>query len=459
MSYTAPPNGFRTFVLLWLSQSLSAFGSGLSLFAINIWLVQVVYPLPEQQAQLGWALAAVGLAFSLPAMVTTPLAGALADRVDRKWLMLSMDLLNGLLIGGAAYLMGRGLLTVPLMLGLMAVHAVASTIHHSAFDTSYAMLVTDEQLPRANGMMQTIWSLSMLLSPALAATLVAIPGWARDGAFGSGAIAQSLQGFTNGAALALGVDGVTFFLAASVLVWLAIPSPRRTDLGAKGQRTSIWADVRFGVVYIWRRRPLLWLLATFAVVNLCLPLGVLVPLIVKSDLAADWLARGYTYETALALINTAMAAGGVAGGTLISLWGGAKRRRVVVLLFSILAGGLFQMAIGLAPTLFLAAAAGFLFDLSAPMANAHSQAIWQSQVPREMQGRVFAVRRVVAQCLGPLSQVLAGWMVGVIAPGLGLALMGGAVVLVSLLQLFNPQVLRVEDKAYLDAMAGAEAAR
>lgn len=453
VSYSAPPGGFRTFLILWVSQSFSVFGTAITFFAMNIWLVQVVYPLPEQQADLGWALAAVGLASGLPNTLITPIAGALADRMDRKRLMLSMDLINGAIMGLVAYLMATGLLQFWMVLLFLVLLSATHSIHGSAFDTSYAMLVPDEQLPRANGMMQSIWSLSSVLSPAIAASIIALPLLARQGVLPAG-LATIFSGMENGIALALTVDALTFLLAAAVLFFLTIPSPKREDMAGGGRaKPSIWGDVRFGAAYIWRRRPLLWLLVTFAVVNLSLQMGVFLPLLVKVDLAADWSARGMTFEGALAALNTAMAAGGLAGGFLISAWGGVKRNRVLVVLFSLMMTGLMQVLLGFSAVFYLAMGAIFLWDFTAPVTNAHSQAIWQSQVPREMQGRVFAIRRVVAWSLGPLGQVLAGLLVGLMAPGMGLALLGGVIVLVCLLQLFNPQMMRVEDKAYLDQLA------
>jgi DHA3 family macrolide efflux protein-like MFS transporter len=258
----------------------------------------------------------------------------------------------------------------------------------------------------------------------------------------------------DGTSLAVFVDAVTFFLAGAVLPLLTIPSPRRRDLGAGGKPgQSIWADMREGALYIWRRRPLLWLLLTFAVVNLCLPLGVLMPLMVKFNLAADWTARGYTYETALALLNSVGSIGGLAGGLIISAWGGLKHGRVYGVLVSILVGGLAQVLLGLSPLLFLAAAGLFLLSATGPAANAHSQAIWQTQTPREMQGRVFAVRRFIAQCTTPLGTALAGWMGARLNPGLAMAVLGAVVAVAGLAQLFNPVILRVEDKAYLDNLA------
>ncbi len=82
--------------------------------------------------------------------------------------------------------------------------------------------------------------------------------------------------------------------------------------------------------------------------------------------------------------------------------------------------------------------------------NAHSQTIWQTQVPRELQGRVFSVRRVIAQFSAPLGVLLAGFTGAVFNPGWVLAALGIFVVVFATFQLFNPSLLRVEDKAYLD---------
>ncbi|HWI62205.1 MAG TPA: MFS transporter, partial [Symbiobacteriaceae bacterium] len=418
MTYRAPAGGFRTFLIVWVSQSLSVFGSALSGFALNIWLVQTVYPLPEQRPQLAWTLAATGLLGAITSMITMPVAGALVDRFDRRRLMIAADIMNGLVMAVAAFLMAYGHLEIWMLLVFCVVLTMLQVLHGSAFDTAYAMLVPDEQLPRANGMMQTMWSLSSLLSPAAAATIIALPALARQGSLPITFLANVKEG----AALAFGIDAITFCLAAVVLTTQRIPSPKRSEASKKA---SIWVDVRFGVDYIWKRRPLLWLLATFAVVNLCLPIGIFLPLIVKTDLIADWTARGFTYETAVAVINTTMAAGGLVGGVAVSIWGGLKRKRVIGLMAAMIIGGVAQVGLGISSGLYLAAAGAFFISFSGPMANAHSQAIWQSQVPREVQGRVFAVRRVMGQALGPLSTVMAGWMAGAFDPGHGLAILGG----------------------------------
>jgi hypothetical protein len=259
----------------------------------------------------------------------------------------------------------------------------------------------------------------------------------------------------DGTPLAIGVDAVTFFAASVTLLFLRVPSPRRSDLSADGRlNKSIWADVREGARYIWRRRPLLWLLAMFTVTNFAgTPAFVLQPLLVKFDLVADWAARGLTFETALALLGSAMGAGGILGGFLISAWGGLKTRRVLGVVAPMIVAGVAQAALGLTPMLYLAAAMYFIMDGMTPFMNAHSQAIWQTQTPRELQGRVFAVRTMIAWVTIPLSTVLAGWAGGAFRPGMVVAVLGGVMALFCMAQLFNPTLRRVEDKAWLDQMA------
>ena len=459
MSYQAPPNGFRTFLIVWATQSISVFGSALTFFSITIWLTQTLYPHPEQKPQLAAALSAVALAFAVPVVFGAPIAGAWADRHDRKRTMMAMDFANGCLSVLLAGLVITNTLNLPVLIVLMVIAALFGSFHNSAFDTSYAMLVPEEQLPRANGMMQTVWGLSGILSPALAAMIISIPALAQQGAI-TGSLGAALGQLKNGASLAMMIDAVTFFSAAATLIFLYIPSPTRTDLGQDGgAKKSFWADVREGGLFIWHRRPMLWLLGTFTVANFIgAPLQVFMPLLLKFNLAADWAARGFTFETAMALLGSVAGIGGVVGGVFISAWGGLKRKRVYGVVVSMIAGGLAQIVFGLSPLLYLSAAMNFLMPAMIPIMNTHSQTIWQTQTPRELQGRVFAVRRVIAQFTWPFSTALAGWLGGRFDPGLVIAVLGAVLVVFCIGQLFNPYLLRVEDKAMLDEMAARIAA-
>ncbi len=450
--YEAPPNGFRTFVIVWITQSVSVFGSALTFFAVTIWLTQVLYPRPEQKPQLAFALAAISLTYALT-LLLTPLAGAWADRHDRKRTMMTADFLSGCVSLALMTMMLTHTLEVWTLIILVALFSAISPFHSSAFDTSYAMLVPEKQLPRANGMMQTIWSLSGILSPAIAATIISLPGLARQG-FVPGGLGTALAGLSDGSSLAIAIDAITFFLASGSLLFLYIPSPKRTDLGTGTAKKSVWADIKEGALYIWRRPPMLWLLATFTVINFAsAPLEVFVPLLLKFNLAPDWTAHGFTFESALALISIAGGLGGLAGGLIMSIWGGLKGRKIYGVVVPILVAGVVQLAFGLSPFIFLTAAMNFLYVGLVPIMNSHSQTIWQTQTPRALQGRVFSVRRVIAQFSSPLGVTLAGVTGGLFNPGIVLAVLGVLIVVFCIGQLFNPYLLHVEDKSRMDEMA------
>src|SRR5947207_12235431 len=97
MTYVPPNHGFRTFVIIWAAQSLSIIGSGMTGFALNIYLAQVLYPAPEQKADLALALTLLNLGFLVPYIFVTPFAGALVDRHDRKRIMIAGDAANAAL--------------------------------------------------------------------------------------------------------------------------------------------------------------------------------------------------------------------------------------------------------------------------------------------------------------------------------------------------------------------------
>lgn len=160
----------------------------------------------------------------------------------------------------------------------------------------------------------------------------------------------------------------------------------------------------------------------------------------------------------------------LAGTLVMSAWGGPKRRIRGVLGFSLVAG-VFLTLLGLRPSLPLMAIAGFGMMFAMPIINASSQAIWQSKVALDVQGRVFSVRRMIAWSTLPLAYIVAGpladrvfkpllveggpltgslgQILGV-GPGRGVGLMfvviGFLSILVTFFAYMNPHLRNVEDE-------------
>ena len=271
-----------------------------------------------------------------------------------------------------------------------------------------------------------------------------------------GRVGTAIGSFEDGTALAIALDGLTFFATTTVLLFLTVPSPLGNATGEHVNH-SLRTDVRSGFNYIWHRTPLLWLLAAFAFANMnATPAIILQPLLLKSTLAADLASRGFSYESALALLGTADGVGGVAAGIIVSVWGGLKRHRIRGVLVPMILGGLATVALGLSSSLYLSALTLLVFSFMGPFLHARAQTIWQTQTPHEMQGRVFAVRRPIGEGTLPVASGLSGVLGGAFGAGAVIAGCGAVQVLFCLVQLFNQSLLRVEDRAWLDELAAGQ---
>ena len=97
----------------------------------------------------------------------------------------------------------------------------------------------------------------------------------------------------------------------------------------------------------------------------------------------------------------------LAGTVVMSAWGGT-RRRVYSLLGAGAIGGLFIMVLGLRPSIPLTALGGFGIMFTMPIVTASSQAIWQTRVEPDVQGRVFSIRMLIAWFVNPVAMLVVG---------------------------------------------------
>jgi predicted MFS family arabinose efflux permease len=258
------------------------------------------------------------------------------------------------------------------------------------------------------------------------------------------------------------IDIATFILAILALLLVEIPQPEMT--GAEGQEQGgLWEESLYGFRYIFQRPSLLGLLLIFLAVNFIATFSFIL-------IAPMILARTGNDEVILGSVRSAMGLGGVVGGLMLSVWGGFRRRIHGVLIGIALICLTGTLLLGLGRGLLVWALGAFFSAFFMPITNGSSQAIWQAKVSPEVQGRVFAVRRMIAQLVAPLSMVLAGpladyvfepamspegvladslrWLVGT-GPGAGMALMFVASALlgamVALAGYLFPAVRNVED--------------
>jgi DHA3 family macrolide efflux protein-like MFS transporter len=196
------------------------------------------------------------------------------------------------------------------------------------------------------------------------------------------------------------IDLFSAAAAVGTLLFVHIPQPARTEAGREAAGGFL-TEVTYGFRYIFARPSLLGLQTVFLVGNFFtgLAFSVFAPMILGRTGNNEWVFGG---------VQSAGAIGGVVGGVLLSTWGGPKRRVHGVLLGWFCSGILGVMVLGLGRSLPIWAAGMFLTAFFSPFINGANQAIWQAKVPPDVQGRVFATRRLIAWLVSPITGLLAG---------------------------------------------------
>lgn len=358
--------GFKIFLIVWVGQLFSVVGSGLTSFALGVWVLR------DTGSVTLFSL--ILLFSSLPAILFSPFAGVIVDRYNRRTVMIVSDSIAGLGTLTMFFLYLTGMMEIWHLYIILSISSVASSMQFPAYQAAIATLVKKESLGRASGLVQVAESISIIVAPLLAGFLLS---------------AIDLQGIVL-------VDFATFLVAMLTLLFVKFPNVR--EEGEEKTKKSVWKEAAFGWRYIVERPGLKWLLVFFAVTNFLLGFFniLLQPYILS-----------FSNETVLGMVLSCFGIGLLAGGILMGIWGGPKQKIKGLLGFGVLSGIALTFG-GFRSDAILVAFSIALIGLFIPITNGCSQAVWQSKVALEVQGRVFALRRMIAMSLSPIAYVLAG---------------------------------------------------
>lgn len=431
-----PQKSFKKFSIFWFSQTLSEVGGAVNIFAITLWLTQVMYNDPSQKSALAIAIAVNVVAYNLSYVFSQPFVGVWTDRLNRKSIMLVSNFTGGVLTLILFFFMYTEELNIIILVCYSILLGIIKSFVIGSFTASYIMIVPEKHLSRANGMTQTSFSLSKVVAPTIATFLIAIPSF-----FDISML--SLQGQNKSISIAILIDGFTFFIAALILFFLSIPSPN-TNKKVSQERKSFFSELKHGLSYF--NISLIWLLSLIAIGNLLIPvITTLYPILIKYGLATELQDKNMSFETGLAIVTTLGSAGGLCGGLVITLLGGLRKNRIYGVIIPLILAGIFEICFGLSSNIYITGLFGGLIFFMLPITTAHSSTIWQLVTPKEVQGKVFSVRRFVAQITLPISGVLAGWIGSTMDPGRSIIVLGIISTLFSISQLFNKKLLEVEN--------------
>jgi len=363
----SPISGPKAFAIVWFGQVISFIGSGLTSFALGVWVYQMTGSITE--------FSLISLFFTLPGVVLGPLAGALIDRWDRRWTMILSDAGSSLSTLFILLLLTAGRLELWHIYLAVFMNGVFGSLGLTTFTASTTQLIPKEQFGRASGLLQIVQVGQFLISPFVAGALI--------GAIG-------LQGV-------ILIDFATFFFAIFTLLIVRIPRPVITAEGQAG-KGSLLREATYGWRYIKVRPGLVALIVLFAFANFTTEMS----LVLFTPLLLSF--------TSPAVLGTAMSLGSIgylAGSIVMSVWGGAKRR-INAVIGSMLLLGLFMGLIGLRASIPLVIVCVFMTSFWVPIVASSNQVIWQSKVAPDVQGRVFAIRRTIVLATPLLAYLVAG---------------------------------------------------
>jgi len=433
----AAPSGMKAFLIIWLGELISILGSGLTSFGLGVYIYQ--------KTGQATPFALTVLFSSLPMILLLPVAGSLADRWNRRWIMILADTGAALVTACAALLLFFGELQIWHIYLIALFGSVCGAFQEPAYMASITMLVPKKELARASGMVQMGQAIQTIITPLLGGLLFVL---------------IKMQGI-------ILIDFITFFFAIGALWIVGIPQPPKqtvTEAAATGARNQVWNDVVFAWKYIRARSGLLGLLLYFAMVNFLLNLSTVLvsPLVLSRYL-----------PSVLGVVETVTGVGMLAGGITLSAWGGPKSGRRIPLVIAIIGAAMVGLILaGIQPQPFFICAGMFLLLFLIPMASGLNQAVWQTKIAPDIQGRVLSVRGLISRSMMPVAFLIAGpmadrlfgpWMqnggalantfVGALLQtgagrGIGLifVLAGLAGILVTLLVFANPHIRLLEDE-------------
>lgn len=344
---------FKKFLLLWSGSFISAIGSGLTAFGLGVYVFQ-----STGKTSL---MALITLLGFLPSLLLSVPAGVLADRYDRRILMVIGDSFSAIGLLFILFCMKSGNLQVWQICAGVTVSSVFASLLEPAYRATISDLLTAEQYTKASGLVQISSSAKYLISPVLAGFLL----WAFN------------------IKLLLIIDICTFFVtvAATLTVRKGLHS-KKADISQ-----PFLSDMKLGFRAVSENRGVLLLVIMGFFITLCLGFIQTLSSPMVLSFASSTVLGTLTSVSALGMLASSILLGGIS----------IKKGYAKMLCISLFSAGAFMIVFGIKENIWLIGTSGFLFFAMLPFANASLDYLIRTNIKNELQGRAWGLIGFVSQ--------------------------------------------------------------
>lgn len=354
----------KNFILIWIGELISGIGSGMTAFALSVYVYQTTGSVS--------LVSVIAAASFLPTILLSPLGGVLADRYDRRLLMIIGDLFSGLGLLYVLWSIHTGAESMlPVIVGV-TFNAIFVALLEPSFKATVTDLLTEDEYAKANGMVQIAGNARYLISPALAGVLLA---------------ASDIR-------MILLLDICTFFITITTvaLVRKSIGKPEPKE------KQSVFAEMKEGFAILKECKGIPSLIALMAVV--CFFVGFLQTLVSPMVLAVS-------DAKTVGILESACAVGMLVGSVIIGILG-IKGSYVRTLSIAGMAASVCMAISGVSVNLLVTGTGIFLFFLALPFLNTSADVLVRSNVEGEVQGRVWGIISLLSQAGTAVAYALSG---------------------------------------------------
>ncbi|WP_257145199.1 MFS transporter [Bacillus paramycoides] len=373
-------SSMKDFHLMVTGQIITILGSMLLRFALSLYVLDIT-----GRADIFAGLYAIT---SIPFLLA-PLGGAIADRFNRRNLMVIFDFINAAIVLGFIALLINGTVSIMWIGIVMFLLAVVSAMYAPVVMASIPQLVPEKKLEQSNGIVNGVQALSNIVAPVLGGVLYGIIGLK----------------------VLVIISGLAFFLSAILEMFIKIPFIKRMQ--EDHIVPTIVKDMKEGFLYVLKQPFILKAMLLAALLNLILtPLFVIGgPIILRVTMQSS----DTMYGIGMGLIDFATILGALSIGFF------AKKLQMKTLYYWMFVIALLVLPMALSVTPFILSMGNYppftLFILSSifiamimTIVSIYVITVVQKKTPNENLGKVMAIITAVSQCMAPIGQVVYGFM-------------------------------------------------